>query len=55
MNIIYEIDVDKAFRVLVITNKLPKEHIHLKLIIKASLKIGGYKSISFRLSSPFNY
>ena len=45
MNIIYEIDVDKAFsdKVLVITNKLPKEHIHLKLIIKASLKSGGLR------------
>ena len=57
MNIIYEIDVDKAFsdKVLVITNKLPKEHIHLKLIIKASLKSGGYESIPYRLSSTFKY
>ena len=58
MNIIYENDVDK---VLVITNRLLKEHVRLKFIInllnliKVSLKSWGYESTPYRLSPTFEY
>ena len=58
MNIIYENDVDK---VLVITNRLLKEHVRLNFIInllnliKVSLKSGGYESTPYRLSPTFEY
>ena len=72
LNIIYENDVDKdtsaalSDKVLVITNKLLKEHVlkynnveeadlefifNLLYLVKVSLNSGGYESIPYRLSS----
>ena len=67
MNITYENYVVKGTflslsdKVLVVTNRLLKEHVRLKLIvhllylIKVSLKSGGYESIPYGLSSTFEY